>query len=117
MDHYDDPARELRRVVARLVALGPERLERAQRRERAEPKGAAAPGGTLHDVVQAWLQEMANLTADASSSIRRVVPRLRPYAVPDQVVVLTREALSAFADDAPARSDVARQLVSLRRSL
>lgn len=117
MDDPDDPARELRRVVARLVAIGPERLERPERPQRAEPKGAAAPGGTLHDVVQAWLQEMADLTADASSSIRRVVPRLGPYAVPDQVVVLTREALSTLADDEPARVDVARRLVSLRRTL
>lgn len=109
MDDPDDPARELRRVVARLVAIGPQRLERVG-------PGAAA-GETLHDVAQSWLQELADLTADASSSTRRVVPRLRPHAVPDQVVVLTREALSARGDDDAADDDVARRLVALRRSL
>lgn len=102
----DDPARELRRVVGRLVTLGPERLERAD-----------GSGVTPADRVATWLQQLADLAADASSSPRRVVPRLRAHALSDQVVVLTREALAVARDDAAATADVTRRLVHLRRSL
>jgi len=98
------------------VALGPQRLARAD-----------VLGVSPHDRVQVWLQATADLAAGASSSDRRVVPRLRPHGVADQVVVLTREALAAGEADADSaelarraevrRAEVARRLVALRRSL
>lgn len=95
----DGPARELRRAVDRLVALGPDRLARVH-----------ADGSSTHDRVQQWLQDLADLAAPEGAP---VVPRLAPHAVPDQVVVLTREAL----EDAELADEVTRRLVDLRHCL
>lgn len=95
----DGPARELRRAVDRLVSLGPARLARVD-----------ADGSSPHDRVQVWLQDLAGLAAAGAAP---VVPRLAPHAVPDQVVVLTREAL----DGSGLADEVARRLVELRRAL
>jgi hypothetical protein len=95
----DGPARELRRAVDRLVALGPARLARVD-----------ADGTSAHDRVQGWLQGLADLAAAGAGP---AVPRLAPHAVPDQVVVLARAAL-----ESPELSDeVTRRLVDLRRAL
>ncbi len=90
----DDPARELRRVVARLTALG-----------------ARAPA----DLVRSELQYLADQAADAEDRERRPVPELAPHAWADQLTVLVGDALAALDPDGVA--EVGRRLTALRRAL
>lgn len=90
----DDPARELRRVVARLATLG-----------------TRAPA----DVVRPELQHLADVAADAEGRGRLLVPELAPHALGDQLTVLVRDALAVVEPDAAA--DIGRRLAVLRRSL
>jgi len=100
--HDDDPARELRRVVERLGALGPDRVTRP-----------GPDGATPADLVRAELEVLASEAADLRGDDHRAVPALRPHALGDQLVVLVGEALDAGADPAA----VGRRLARLRRAL
>ncbi len=90
----DDPARELRRVVARLASLG-----------------SRAPT----DVVHPELQHLADIAADAEVRDHRAVPQLAPHALADQLTVLTDDALAVASPETAA--DIGRRLAALRRSL
>lgn len=98
----DDPARELRRVVGRLAALGPQRLTRR-----------GPDGATPADLVRAEVVVLAEVAADLRGDDHRHVPVLRPHALGDQLTVMVHEALAAGArpDDLTAR------LAQLRRAL
>lgn len=61
------------------------------------------------------LQELVDLTADAQAIPRRQVPRLRVHGLPDQLAVLTRDALAGLDDAGRAR--VGDLLTGLRRTL
>ncbi len=98
----DDPARELRRVVDRLGALGPGRVTRP------------GPGGAVPaDLVRTELDLLATQAADLRGDEHRTPPSLRPHALGDQLVVLVGEALEAGADP----QAVGRRLTVLRRAL
>ncbi len=90
----DDPARELRRVVARLTTLG-----------------SRAPAA----LVRAELQHLADAAADAEGRERRPVPELAPHAWGDQLTVLVTDALAALGPDGDP--EVGRRLTALRRAL
>ncbi len=98
----DDPARELRRVVDRLAALGPQRATRP------------GPDGTSPaDLVRAELSVLAAQAADLRGDDHRDVPLLRPHALGDQLAVLVHEALAAGA----APDGLTARLADLRRAL
>lgn len=94
MDEPDDPARELRRVAARLGTLG-----------------SRAPTDVVHPV----LQHLADTAADAEGILQRPVPRLAPHALADQLTVLAHDALAVVGSEDAA--DIGRRLAALRRSL
>lgn len=100
--HGDDPARELRRVVDRLGALGPERVTRP-----------GALGAVPLDLVRTELDLLATQAADLRGDEHRTLPLLRPHALGDQLTVLVREALEAGADP----QAVGHRLATLRRAL
>lgn len=92
----------MRRLTDRLLSLAPGRVARE-----------AADGVTPAARTRAVLQQLADAAADAEGRPRRPVPVLADRALPDQLVVLVRDALEAGADPAP----VHRALVALRRAL
>ena len=106
-------ARELDRVADRLRVIGPRYAARDT------PESAAALDG-----VRAAVQRLADLAADAEGVPRRSVPRLAPYALADQVLVLGHDLLAA-AGPHPEKSTPADAalsaghalLVELRRAL
>jgi hypothetical protein len=68
------------------------------------------------DVFHALVQRIADLSADAEGQPRRSVPRLEnDLALPDQLVVVTRDLLRATSD--PALLAAAREVVAETRSL
>ena len=103
LTHPDDPARELRRVVARCAALP---LVRWQQPD----ADGTTPAERLHAACQAW----ADSAADVEGEPRRPVPRLRPHGFADQVTVLVHDLLRV---DPTAAGRVAADLVALRRAL
>ena len=106
-------ARELDRVADRLRVIGPRYAARDT------PEAAAVLDG-----VRAAIQRLADLAADAEGLPRRVVPRLAPYALADQVLVLGHDLLVAAGagpegstPEDPALSAGRDLLVELRRAL
>ncbi len=99
----DDPARELRRVVARCAALT---LAAWQQPD----ADGTTPAERLHRACQAW----AHSAADAEGEPRRQVPRLRPHGLADQVTVLVHDLLRVDPTEA---GRVTADLVALRRGL
>ena len=106
-------ARELDRVADRLRVIGPRYAARDT------PEAAAALDG-----VRAAIQRLADLAADAEGVPRRVVPRLAPHALADQVLVLGHDLLAAAGPapeepmpEQPALSAGYDLLVELRRAL
>ena len=97
-----DPARELRRVVERLAALGPQRVTRP-----------APDAGTPADLVRAELRALAVEAAALRGDDHREVPELKPHALGDQLAVLVHEALAAGVH--PDR--LTARLARLRRAL
>lgn len=103
----DDPARELRRVVARLASLSSERVDRRA--------VGADDSPAVGDRVRDQLQHLADVAADAEGRPRSLVPRLASHALGDQLSVLVDDALAVV--DADGRADVAARLTALRRTL
>ncbi len=99
----DDPARELRRVVARCAALP---LARWQHPD----ADGTTPAERVHLACQGW----ADHAADVEGRARRQVPRLRPHGLADQVRVLVHDLLEA---DPASAGRVCADLVALRRAL
>lgn len=101
----------MRRLTDRLVSLGPDRLARP-----------GADGVTPAGRVRPVLQHLADVAADLEGRGRRPVPELADRALPDQLVVLSSDLITAApaADEAADEASVAgvhARLVALRHSL
>lgn len=112
-----DVEREATRVADRLRILAPRwaQRERSGRREPDKDRGAqvwADQDRTSQTMVRAALQQLAELAAEADGLARPAVPALELQALPDQVLVLARDAVGAGAG--PAAYGI---LVRLRRML
>ncbi len=76
------------RLVGRVQHWTPSRWERP----------SAVAGASRADLVYALAQRLADASADAEGEVRRVVPRLdNDLALPDQIRVLARDALTGGA--------------------
>lgn len=80
--------KEADRVADRLRTLLPRLLGRAD----------DAPGRELLATSRATLQALADAGASAQGTAPRVVPDIRPHAVPDQVIVLTHDLVTGVPE-------------------
>ncbi|HEX5533012.1 MAG TPA: hypothetical protein VFX33_04650 [Actinomycetales bacterium] len=104
-DHVE---RELRRVVERIVSLGPARLARPSEH---------LDGDTPEQRVRRVAQWLADRAAALERRPRVVVPDVAPHALGDQIAVLARDVLMAAPDDWDVADELHQHLVALRRSL